>query len=127
MTHVVDVPSGVQVRYNLRGRKYDSKCFPGLPEAEEFLNSLPMESHARQMQSNNTSGMVGIRVRWAEYSGGEPYPELVVNYVMDGKTRITSMSLNKHGVEGALTLALKLRGEEDRLQEYIPIVRGLLK
>lgn len=122
MSHIVFLSTGHQVRFNLRGRKYDSRHFKDHGKAEEFLASLPIDACKRSIRCDNTSGMAGIRVEWRLYKSDSPHPALAVSYRKRGRACATSISLNKHGIDGALVRALELRGEPEKLAEYLPIV-----
>ena len=127
MSHIVELPTGFQVRFNLRGRHYDSRHFTSQREAQAFLDSLSPEVTRRGVQANNTSGMPGIRLEWRLYKSDEPHAALTVSYRQRGRRRNTSISLNKHGVGGALRKALAPRGESDKLTEYLPLVKRALR
>jgi hypothetical protein len=59
-------------------------------------------------QANNSSGVVGIRPRYEMFSE-HPYLYFVASWSMNGKACSTSFSANKHGMVGALKLAMERR------------------
>ena len=59
-------------------------------------------------QSNNSSGLIGIRPRYELYSD-HPYLYFVASWSVDGKACSTSYSAEKHGKLGALKLAMERR------------------
>ena len=59
-------------------------------------------------QANNTSGLVGIRPRYELYSE-HPYLYFVASWSVDGKASSTSYSAEKHGMMGALKMAMTRR------------------
>lgn len=130
MPHIVRLPSGYQVRFNLRGRQYDSRHFVDREDAEACLASLPPEPpRERSTPRNNTSGMVGIRLEWRTYHARENvHAVLVVSYRdARGRARNTSISLARHGIEPALRRALELRGEPEKLAKYVPLVMAAIQ
>ena len=58
--------------------------------------------------SNNTSGLVGIRPSYAVFSD-EPYLYFAVSWSEGGRQRCTSYSAQKHGLLGALQMAMDRR------------------
>jgi hypothetical protein len=58
--------------------------------------------------ANNTSGLVGVRPRYTLFSD-TPYLSFVVSWSKNGKAHSTSFSTEKHGLLGALTLAMRKR------------------
>lgn len=58
--------------------------------------------------ANNTSGLVGVRPRLLLFSE-VPYLYFVASWSVGGRARSTSFSAEKHGVLGALELAMKRR------------------
>jgi len=64
----------------------------------------------RQAPANNTSGVVGVRPRYVVFSD-VPYLYFVASWSVDGKPRCTSFSAEKHGLLGALELAMRRRGK----------------
>ena len=64
----------------------------------------------RQAPANNTSGVVGVRPRYVVFSD-MPYLYFVASWSVGGKPRCTSFSAEKHGLLGALELAM-LRREQ---------------
>jgi hypothetical protein len=59
-------------------------------------------------QANNTSGVVGVRPRYTMF-GDTLYLAFVVSWSKGGKAYCTSYSAEKHGMLGALTLAMEKR------------------
>jgi hypothetical protein len=129
MAHIVTLPCGFQVRFNLNGKKYDSVCFDSLDKAEAFKKELPHEAKRRKLLKNNTSGLNGIRLEWRCYRDNTAHPTLIVSYRKNNKTMSTSISLNKYGIDAAVKRALMLRGEmdEQRQSQYIAIIMQALK
>jgi len=68
----------------------------------------PKKGPRRQVATNNTSGLVGVRPRYLLFSD-TPYLYFVASWSVDGKPRCTSYSAEKHGLLGALELAMKRR------------------
>ena len=62
----------------------------------------------RRAPANNTSGLVGVRPRYVMFSDA-PYLYFVASWSVNGKPRCTSYSAEKHGLLGALELAMKRR------------------
>lgn len=58
--------------------------------------------------SNNTSGLVGIRPHYAVFSD-QPYLYFAVSWSEEGRPRSTSFSAQKHGLIGAVQLAMEKR------------------
>ena len=58
--------------------------------------------------ANNTSGLVGVRPRYAMFSE-TPYLYFVASWSKDGKACCTSFSAEKHGTLGALKMAMERR------------------
>jgi len=59
-------------------------------------------------QANNTSGLVGVRPRYTTFSA-TPHLSFVVSWSKGGKAHSTSFSTEKHGLLGALKLAMEKR------------------
>lgn len=59
-------------------------------------------------QANNTSGLIGVRPRYTLFSD-TPYLYFVASWSKGGKAYSTSYSAEKHGMLGALTLAMQKR------------------
>jgi len=59
-------------------------------------------------QANNTSGLIGVRPRYTMF-GDTPYLSFVVSWSKGGKAHCTSYSAEKHGMLGALQLAMEKR------------------
>ncbi|HEY9067528.1 MAG TPA: hypothetical protein VIO33_21275 [Burkholderiaceae bacterium] len=62
----------------------------------------------RRAPANNTSGLVGVRPRYVVFSD-VPYLYFVASWSVNGKPRCTSFSAEKHGLLGALELAMQRR------------------
>ena len=80
-------------------------------EAELQLVALPTTSRSgarTQVASNNTSGVVGIRPRYAVFAD-HPYLYFTASWCEAGQARGTSYSAHKHGLLGALKLAMERR------------------
>jgi len=80
-------------------------------EAELVRRSAAMSGKTgarRQVPTNNTSGLVGVRPRYVVFSD-VPYLYFVASWSVNGKPRCTSFSAEKHGLLGALELAMKRR------------------
>jgi hypothetical protein len=58
--------------------------------------------------SNNTSGLVGIRPRYVVFSD-TPYLYIVASWSKDGRACSTSFSAERHGLVGAIKLAIERR------------------
>ena len=58
--------------------------------------------------ANNTSGLVGVRPRYTMFSD-TPYLSFVASWSKAGKAYCTSYSAEKHGMLGALKLAMERR------------------
>jgi hypothetical protein len=59
-------------------------------------------------QANNTSGLIGVRPRYTLFSD-TPYLYFVASWSKDGKAYSTSYSAEKHGLLGALKMAMEKR------------------
>lgn len=59
-------------------------------------------------QANNTSGLIGVRPRYTLF-GDAPLLAFVVSWSKGGKAYCTSYSAERHGMLGALTLAMEKR------------------
>ena len=59
-------------------------------------------------QVNNTSGVIGIRPRYVQFSD-HPYLYFVASWSVNGKARSTSFSAERHGKMAALTMAMERR------------------
>ena len=68
----------------------------------------PRRGARQSAQANNTSGLVGIRPRYELFSE-HPYLYFVASWSVDGKASGTSFSAEKHGMLGALKLAMERR------------------
>jgi hypothetical protein len=80
-------------------------------EADLLLQAEPLaprDGPRAKPGANNTSGVVGIRPRYAVFSE-TPYLYFVVSWSEAGRARCTSFSAEKHGLLGALKLALERR------------------
>ncbi len=74
--------------------------------------------------ANNTSGLVGIRPRYELYSD-HPYLYFVASWSEGGRACSTSFSAKKHGLIGALTLAMARREEATGLRYEITARKAL--
>ena len=82
-------------------------------EAELLKIALPTtDRHGARnaAQANNTSGLVGIRPRYVQFSE-HPYLYFVASWSVNGKACSTSYSAEKHGKIGALQLAMERRAK----------------
>ena len=70
--------------------------------------TLPRTGARLTAQANNTSGLVGIRPRYVLFSD-HPYLYIVASWSVNGKPRCTSYSAEKHGLLGALAMAMARR------------------
>lgn len=70
--------------------------------------SSPRVGPRKTAQANNTSGLIGVRPRYTVF-GETPYLYFVVSWSKNGKAHCTSYSAEKHGMLGALTLAMEKR------------------
>jgi hypothetical protein len=80
-------------------------------ETELQQTAPPAASRAgprKTAQANNTSGLVGVRPRYTMF-GDTPYLAFVVSWSKGGKAYCTSYSAEKHGMLGALKLAMERR------------------
>ena len=80
-------------------------------EATLQLTAAPTSPRAgarSEAQANNTSGLVGVRPRYTLFSD-TPYLYFVASWSKDGKAYSTSYSAEKHGLLGALKLAMEKR------------------
>jgi hypothetical protein len=68
----------------------------------------PRVGPRRTAPANNTSGLTGVRPRYTMFSD-TPYLYFVASWSKGGKAHSTSYSAEKHGMLGALTLAMKKR------------------
>ena len=68
----------------------------------------PREGARKTAQANNTSGLIGVRPRYTLFSD-TPYLSFVASWSKDGKACSTSFSAEKHGMLGALKLAMERR------------------
>jgi len=68
----------------------------------------PRRGPRNTAQANNTSGLIGVRPRYTMFSD-KPYLYFVASWNKGGKAFATSYSAAKHGMLGALTLAMKRR------------------
>jgi len=59
-------------------------------------------------QANNTSGLIGVRPRYTMFSD-TPYLYFVASWSKHGKAHSTSFSAEKHGMLGALQMAMEKR------------------
>ena len=74
-------------------------------------NAPPPASRAgprKTAQANNTSGLIGVRPRYTVFAD-TPYLAFVVSWSKGGKAYCTSYSAEKHGLLGALKLAMEKR------------------
>jgi hypothetical protein len=60
--------------------------------------------------SNNTSGLIGIRPRYVMFSD-HPYLYIVASWSKNGRACSTSFSAERHGLVGAIELAMARRAE----------------
>jgi hypothetical protein len=68
----------------------------------------PREGPRVVAQANNTSGLIGIRPRYVQFSE-HPYLYFVASWSLNGKPRSTSFSAERHGMLGALQMAMERR------------------
>lgn len=68
--------------------------------------------------SNNTSGMVGVRPRYVMFSE-HPYLYIVASWSAGGKACSTSFSAERHGLLGAIQLAMDKRQKATGLKYEI--------
>lgn len=64
----------------------------------------------RKLQTNNTSGISGIRFVWLSSKGGRAYPYVQASWYDKGLCN-TQYSVTKHGPIKATELALEARGQ----------------
>lgn len=80
-------------------------------EAELARHTAPARARSgarRETNANNTSGLVGVRPRYLVFSD-VPYLYFVVSWSEGGRARSTGYSAERHGLLGALALAMKRR------------------
>lgn len=80
-------------------------------EAAMQLHALPTVSRSgprTQCPSNNTSGVVGIRPRYAVFAD-HPYLYFVASWHVNGQASSTAFSAQKHGLLAALKMAMDRR------------------
>ncbi len=101
---------------------------------KKILDSIhaPEKNKLIKPYKNNTSGVNGIRLQWDEMRSGNIYAYIVTNYVdANGRNRGAAYSVNKHGLEGALQLAINKRIEHGNvtpsLKECLTIFLPQLK
>ena len=68
----------------------------------------PRVGPRKTAQSNNTSGLIGVRPRYTVF-GETPYLYFVASWSKNGKAYSTSYSAEKHGLLGSLKLAMEKR------------------
>jgi hypothetical protein len=68
-----------------------------------------------RLSASNRSGLVGVRPRQLMFSD-TPYLYFVATWSVDGRPRATSYSAEKHGLLGALELAMRRREEATGLR-----------
>ena len=68
----------------------------------------PREGARSTAQANNTSGLIGIRPRYVQFSE-HPYLYFVASWSVNGKPRSTSFSAERHGKLVALQMAMQRR------------------
>ena len=98
-------------------RKYGGakKALAQAREAERSLQKLVPPSRSRSgarltVSANNSSGVVGVRPRYSMFSD-IPYLYFVSSWSIDGKSHCTGYSAEKHGLIGALTMAMEKRAK----------------
>lgn len=98
-------------------RKYGGvrKALAEARAAEAALREVAAPTSKREgprteVHANNTSGLVGIRPRYTMFSE-TPYLSFVASWSKGGKPFSTSYSADKHGMLGALTLAMERRAK----------------
>ena len=74
----------------------------------EALPTSPRVGPRHRAQVNNTSGLIGVRPRYTLFAR-TPYLYFVASWSKHGKAYSTSFSAEKHGMLGALTLAMQRR------------------
>ena len=96
-------------------RKYGGakKALAQAKAAERLLQKLvpaPVSRSGARVKApaNNSSGVVGVRPRYTLYSD-HPYLSFVASWSVDGKSYSTSFAAEKHGLMGALTMAMQKR------------------
>ena len=96
-------------------RKYGGarKALAQARAAEAELQKLAPPTTPRKgarvvAQTNNTSGVVGIRPRYVQFSD-HPYLYFVASWSVNGKPRSTSYSAERHGKLDALKMAMARR------------------
>jgi len=75
-------------------------------------------------QSNNTSGVIGIRPRYVMFSE-HPYLYFIASWSVDGKARSTSFSAERHGKLGALKMAMERREKATGLKYELTVKQAL--
>jgi hypothetical protein len=70
--------------------------------------TMPREGPRVTAQSNNTSGLIGIRPRYVMFSD-HPYLYFTASWSSNGKAQSTSFSAERHGKLGALKMAMERR------------------
>jgi hypothetical protein len=79
-------------------------------EASMFRQASPRGRCKGVLQTNNASGLAGIRLEWRGYGGEMAYLYVVGNYTDAlGRSRAFAYSVDKHGFEGALSRGLDKR------------------
>lgn len=99
---------------------------------DEAPPTSPRRGPRSTAQANNTSGLIGVRPRYSLFSA-KPYLYFVASWSKGGKAFATSYSAEKHGVLGALQLAMKRRekatgtGQELTPRQALNRMKHLLK
>ena len=77
----------------------------------ELLSRNPPVDRRQLIQRNNRSGVVGVTLRWKQYGSDWQYL-YACGCVTDakGRQRAFGYSIQRHGLEGALRLAIARRG-----------------
>jgi hypothetical protein len=80
------------------------------------------------LQSNNTSRLPGIRFEWQTFGSGNVYAYLRVSFTdKTGRQRGSSISVERHGVKGAMEKAFDIRQRHGCARPNLPHSIRLLR
>lgn len=104
-----------QAEFRGRSKYFAASKFGGPERAYRAARRWEKQARAsapppeRRLQSNNSSGVEGLRAEYREYSAGNQYLYVCAYWVKNGRPSSSSASAHKHGLMTAVKMAMSKR------------------